>query len=457
MTAAAWWALAALSCLALGILWVGRKDLLHPAVLFPALVLLYFAAGSMIKWIPYTQDQYGLRVDLLWVWTLVVLALAAYGTGTLAGGEGAQRNVDTTGILHDESPWKPQRLIAISLIFLVCGGAAAWVIIRDSGGFPLLSGNVQAARFALHSISGTGLLLTALTVITAILLAAAVSPGPLSRQTRLALLSCALAAFSVNAGFASRSSLFWSIMPALVAIHYLRWRVKLWHLVTFGPLMVAVFAAAAVARGALSISHGAEALAFLQAHANVSLSRAAASAMLITPISTVETLQIYLNTIPQAHPFFHGALTASDWLTALPGRQPNANELTLRIFDAAHLHVTTGRPASLIGSLYAEYGVAAVIMGYFVLGYTLARLHARARAEPSLQHALAYGFGLSFAVVGIYGVGLLELPFIWQVAVLLAVLGAVREEGTLLYRGTQWAVVVTITYGMIRTLLAIGL
>jgi oligosaccharide repeat unit polymerase len=131
---------------------------------------------------------------------------------------------------------------------------------------------------------------------------------------------------------------------------------------------------------------------------------------------SIATFRDVTEMIPAHVPYQLGALTLAPFKTFLPGRQ-NMSDIFFRDM-LGNDFIGVGEPATLLGPLYGDFGVAGVFFGMFAFGLLLAFLYRRMRAAPDPFRILIYAWVLQSGLFGLFAtifpyITTLLLPLFW--------------------------------------------
>jgi oligosaccharide repeat unit polymerase len=209
----------------------------------------------------------------------------------------------------------------------------------------------------------------------------------------------------------SRGYLFVPLLTAVIARHYLR---KRFHVMALAALGVVIFMA-------LSF-YGYTRDATLSS--TFSLRSANANQIAIFPLvyaylyvrQPVETLHEVMRVIPRTIPYQNGALTFDALRTLLPGHHEMSDMFFKQILGSDF--VGGGQPATLLGPLYADFGVFGIMVGMFMVGIIVARTYAWMGARPDVFRILIYAWVMQTILFSLFGalipyVTTLWIPLFW--------------------------------------------
>lgn len=321
---------------------------------------------------------------------------------------------------HFQAPWNTKRTVLVGLAYLIVGGLAEIYTFYMSGWtIPLVSGDIERSRFAMARTGYTGyvslfisLLPAAAMILTPQVLLARSLKHIEKRVTFFVLLVGCLGLMVL---LANRSILYWGIVPALIAYHYSGQRIRLPRLAVAAGGLVASMRVFDVLRyfgfqqGLVSFFKG------------MDLWEQFIFFVYQQPRATVETFGVFLDAIPSKVPYYLGRLTLTDWSTALPGHHDDASTVTMYITEsvAGRFAAPSARPPGLVGAYYSEFGVPGIFVGMLILGFILQWFYKRVQTTRDSRSAILYGWLLSFAVLGLYGLGLPQLASAWLLALVI--------------------------------------
>jgi len=107
----------------------------------------------------------------------------------------------------------------------------------------------------------------------------------------------------------------------------------------------------------------------------------------------------------------HGEIAFMSLISLLPGHHPGLG--LFRISEMLGYDPQSGTTVSLIGGMYADFGVAGVLVASPLLGLALGYLEQRARGGDRLT-GLFYAIALAYFFNMIYGGQLLDASLLWK-------------------------------------------
>ncbi len=121
-----------------------------------------------------------------------------------------------------------------------------------------------------------------------------------------------------------------------------------------------------------------------------------------------------IENIPSKEEFFQGKLLVADSLTILPGKQITGGALIKKLMTGKS---GAGLTPSIIGGLYADFGLKGILAGLFVTGVVLGYLYCRLGKQRTIYNILLYAYGLTFAIQYLHR-GIFSPNYVFHMAVL---------------------------------------
>lgn len=357
------------------------SDLFRPSSAFPAAYTIWFSLGCM-DFIPRSPDT-----DLWdpmpgYVLELAALGLGAYLLGVLTVG-GSVRSLQPADIQRVFRRWNRSRVrtIGVTLLGITFGSYAALVA---RVGIPVLSADPSVARLATaeHVISLSVFYSGALAFVP-MSLAWIWSQQEPATADRVTVYSLNALLFLSLFSLANRGVVLQPALLGLLVAHYVRKRLRLRIILITGVCALVFLSSLGLWR---DVSH--------YGPSHVAKITSWGFPLWSLPIvyiftyvrSSVATFRDVIETIPRFVPFQHGWILASPILTALPGRQETSDLFFKRILHSEF--VGFGQPATLLGSLYADLGPCAIVVGMLSFGFLSQWVYRRLNWQPSAFRTL---------------------------------------------------------------------
>ena len=386
----------------------GRSSALSPLIAFPAI----WALGAGLEQIHLFSIQ---RPWSSVTWIVVVAVPLAFTAGALFGREGARR-WSRRVVEGRAGPAATRRLRGL---LVACVGIAylelAHQMIAD-GAIPLLSGDIDAARFGQPG-GPTILLVDLMTVAT--IAALCVPRTLLSREAwpEIAIAAVALLGFALQGG---RELV---VLP-LAASFFARW--LYWGRPRMRLLVVGALVLAAVVAG----------LFFYRSHQHTSgqfetelyhkvLPETPLPLKPLVPLdvgiaTNFEALARVVDAFPAYYPYGHGAYDAVALHRFIPG--------TKQLSEVSQTLSPPFVVSTAAGPLWADGGMVVTVLGMAVIGLIVMLAYTWARRTGEFRHALAAGYLLYLMFFCVY-TNLFTQELDWVlVTPLLLIVGAVAQD-----------------------------
>jgi len=114
----------------------------------------------------------------------------------------------------------------------------------------------------------------------------------------------------------------------------------------------------------------------------------------------LDTFRNAVGVIPAITPFQHGFLSVGFVLQILPGHHPSSDYFFKDLLR--HTFQGFGEPASILGTFYADFGTAGIVLGMFLTGIMVAAMY-RHMYRGSVGWILVYCFFWQKLIGGLYG------------------------------------------------------
>jgi oligosaccharide repeat unit polymerase len=422
----------------------------------------YLCALAVYYWLgignPFHANVHGVDLTVSTVREIVALVLL----GSLLLWMGAQRGrAIATGPsapagarparLRDD-PVRLDRVYRAALSFLAAGSFVA-VLCYARFGIPALSGDQDFARTAfVDSLSPytyyQWLLVEVGIGLTALYLAND-RGGRAQRRWTLFCASCA--ALVVLAGVSSRVTLATPVVLGAIVWWSQGRRIPWYAVVAGGIAAVLVVGVIWIVRiralGTIEV-YGVE---FDLSGGPVQTARTIAAALSIFARTSTEVFALFVN---GSLPKLHGEIAFMSLIALLPGKQAN-----LGLFHVSGLlgyETYQGTTVSLLGGMYADFGVLGILVLSPLLGFVLGYGERRAETGDGMA-GLPYAVLLSYYLNMIYGGQVLDVTLLWKLWLSIMAVRYVRTGGAGRTRIGLGQLLVTVGlygYGLARLLLA---
>jgi len=395
----AWGAAGIVGCLAFILVikrvvgWFGRQELFSPLIAFPIAYVIWFSLGSLALFDD--RDAKVLQYS--------GIGLACYLAGVLLVGWRSSIK-PWRPIFRNE--WEPSRFW---LIMGALGGATllAYLYVISQTGIIALDPEAAERRAELGKYGPVEAVMFSGAWTILVFAAAQLwtrAERPWTRRLGWAgLVLVALLLLSLG----SRGYLFVPVLTAVVARHYL-W--KRFHILKLGLLALVVFVALSIygyTRDA-TLSQG-----------TISLKTGSVQELAIFPAiyaylyvrQPVETLQDVFRVIPRNIPYQNGMLTFDALRTLLPGHHEMSDMFFKQILGSDF--VGGGQPATLLGPLYGDFGLAGIILGMIATGIIVARTHHWMLNQPTVFRVLVYAWLMQTVLFSLFGALIPYITTLW--------------------------------------------
>ena len=373
--------------------WFSRHELFSPFIAFPVTYTLWFALGSLTLW-----NERNVKVV-----QYSSIGLACYFAGVVLAGWRAALRPSKPAFRNE---WETSRF------WLVVGALAAatvlsYIYVISRIGIIALASDAADRRMDLAKYGSVEAVLFTASWTILVFVTAQLWTGSQHRVTRrLAWIGlCIIAVIILSLG--SRGNLFVPFLTAVIARHYLR---KRFHILKLALLGIGMFVAlsfygytrdATLARGSLSFTNG---------NATQAAILPAIYAYLYVR-QPVETLQEVIRVIPRTIPYQNGMLSFDALRTLLPGHHEMSDMFFKQILGSDF--VGGGQPATLLGPLYGDFGLAGIVVGMFAVGVVVAKTHSWMLANPTVFRVLIYAWLMQTVLFSLFGALIPYITTIW--------------------------------------------
>ncbi len=378
--------------------WFGRQELFSPLIAFPIAYTVWFALGSLTLF----DDRNSKVLEYSG------LGLACYLAGVLLTGWGSARRPPRPAFRNE---WESARFWPV-MGTLGAAALLSYLYIVSQVGIVALDPDAAERRLELVKYGAIEAVLFTASWTILILVTAQLWTRRDSRLIRrLGWLGCGLIGLMLLS-LGSRGYLFVPVLAAVVARHYLH---KKFHILKLALLAVVIFMGlsfygytrdATLSQGGLSLKgdNAAQLAIFPAVYAYLYVRQ------------PVETLQEVIRVIPRTVPYQNGLLTFDALRTLLPGHHEMSDMFFKQILGSDF--VGGGQPATLLGPLYADFGLLGILVGMFVVGIVVARTHAWMLAGPTVFRVVIYAWLMQTVLFSLFGalipyITTLWIPFFW--------------------------------------------
>jgi len=369
-------------------------DRFAPSATFPAIFLLWFWLGS-IPILPGNQSNSLLNDFGDRQWFLYLLGFTALWCGTLALKD--RDPVSSLATLRAARiRWREDTALlafAAAMLLLVL----AWASITAVEGLPIFSPDVASIRVDLparhHMAYQLEILLSDL-LFPLVFLYLWSAPAPKLRKT---LYGCSTFIVFVLLSQGNRGLILPPLLTVFALRHYLSkpWQTK--HIMIAGLVILPLVSVTGYLR---SIQHFGPSYALDLARMGFPVALQPFSNIYLYIRAPLDTFRNAVKLIPETTPFQHGSLSLGFVEQVLPGRHPSSDFFFKDLLG--HSFEGFGEPASILGTFYADFGVAGIIGGMFLTG-VLSRLLYIRMFSGSLGWLLVYCFFWQKLIGSLYG------------------------------------------------------
>ena len=375
--------------------WLAAQDLFAPWIAFPIAYILWFSIGSFNLFNDPDPPPYG----------AIALGLACYLAGTWLGKAIWKPAGVASGVKEQWSPERFQSLIiALALISLL-----AYALIAVQMGIPGFGAVAAERRLDLihYGKSQFIFLCGAWTVLIFLATRLWTRAPESSNSSKATLLAMAfIAALILSLG--SRGNLFVPIVTIVIARHYLFRKTNLKWAISIGLLAFVAASYLGWARDAMG--YGETSLGNLQ------FNGAGLFYLYFYVHNTVTTLRDVMATIPLSVPYQHGYLSFGALASILPGHHISSDMFFRQILGLNFLGF--GQPATLLGPMYGDFGLAGIAVQMVALGAFCTWAHTWMLRKRTVFTVLMYAWLSQVAIYSIYGALLayftdVAIPIAW--------------------------------------------
>jgi oligosaccharide repeat unit polymerase len=372
---------AALWILKLALDWLSRQDLFAPWIAFPIAYVLWFSLGSIDVFGDPYPPPYG----------VIGLGLGCYLVGAWLARAMWQRGASVASIAFQDD-WSIHRLrMVLSITAIVA--MLAYVSIALQVGVPALHSEVGEKRLDLLKTGKSQFVFLCGAWTILVFLATRLWNKNQSRFDKakiwFALVIASLLLFSLG----SRGLLIIPIMTVLVARHYMHQRTRI---LRFASLALCGFIVASFLGSARDSQSGQGVAA-----GDVGLDSANFYSLFFYIRNTVITLRDIMSEIPKHVPYQHGYLSFGALSSLLPGHHESSDVLFRRILGLDFIGF--GQPATLLGPMYGDFGIAGIVVQMFGLGVFYVWLYFWMLKQPTVLRIVIYAWVCQVVFIALYG------------------------------------------------------
>jgi len=361
-----------------------RADAFAPARAFPALYLVWFALGSMnlIPPDPATPVWDPIPPDL---WIYIGIGLASYSLGTVV-----LPPTRADWISPDRWRWAvnrwDNRVVKLTGVTLLAVIAWSFASLARQGALALLSTDPGTARvswqggFVVWSVYHSAIL-----AYVPLALLYTWSHHEVSRTMRRVVYVTVAAILAATTLFANRGLVLEPALLAFLTLHYARRRVSLRALTIISTLGVLFLSLGGMYRDARQYGPAHIGTVVGWGFPLWSLPVTYIYGYVRDPVLTFHRLRAV---VPDFEGYGLGRLHLAPLLAPLPGHQESPDLTFKRLLRSDF--VGFGEPATLLGHLYVDGGMVAIILGMFLLGLTTQFVYGRMHRGPTPHRVLLH-------------------------------------------------------------------
>lgn len=359
--------------------WLAAQDLFAPWIAFPIAYILWFSIGSINLFNDPNPPPY----------EAIALGLICYLAGAWIGKIIWKPGSVTPSAFKEE--WSAGRfqslIIAIAFISLI-----AYAAIAAQMGIPGFGATAAEKRLDLlhYGKSQFIFLCGAWTVL--IFLGTRLwirKQGGSSKSILLIMGIVALMVLSLG----SRGNLFVPIATIFIARHYLFRKTNLRWAVLLGVVVFVTASYLGWARDAMGYSE--------TSFGDLQFNGAGLFYLYFYVHNTVTTLRDVVATIPHVVPYQNGYLSFGALASILPGHHISSDMFFRQILGLNFLGF--GQPATLLGPMYGDFGVAGIAVQMFGLGAFCTWAYSRMLRKVTAFRVLMYAWLTQVVLYSIYG------------------------------------------------------
>lgn len=407
-----------------------RADAFAPARAFPTLYLVWFALGSMnlIPPDPATPVWDPIPPDL---WLYIGAGLASYVLGTVV-----LPPIRADWIPPERWRWAVDRwsnrvakLTGVTLLAVI---ASSYAVLVRQGALALLSPDPGTARvswqggFVVWSMYHSAVL-----AYIPLALLYAWSRKDLSPTLRRAVYVTVVSILGATTLFANRGLVLEPALLAFLTFHYARRRVSLRALTVIGMLGVLFLSLGGMYRDVRQYGPAHIGTVVGWGFPVWSLPVTYIYSYVRDPVLTFHRLR---GVVPDFEDYGLGRVDLAPLMAPLPGHQESPDIVFKRLLRSDF--VGFGEPATLLGALYVDGGIVAIILGMYVLGLVTQFVYGRMRRAPTPYRVLLHIWVVHVALWSLFTSLLPAITTVF-VPILIALLISVVSVGSRHVEGAE--------------------
>jgi hypothetical protein len=292
-----------------------------------------------------------------------------------------------------------ERRFWLLLIVAMTATFIAWLIITLQEGIPLFSPNVEELRASLPTrhhmlfqiqVAGANFLLP-------LLFAYRWSMRPRKLVSAVLWLLSLVDAFILISG-GNRGTIIPPLLTILILRHFL---IRPWRLSRVAPVAVCALILTGMSGYYRSLQYFGESFISTQVDLGVPPALQPFVSIYFSIRAPLTTFRDVRTMIPKIVPYQLGGLTFGSVMQLLPGRHPSSDYFFKDVLG--HEFTGFGEPASMLGTFYADFGMAGVLICMAGIGVMASWLYGSMLKEVRLHWLLVYAYILQKLISGIYG------------------------------------------------------
>jgi oligosaccharide repeat unit polymerase len=378
----------------------GAIDAFSPEVGFPTLFVIYMLIGTITLPI---ESQFGLVLPWTqWVYYIIALLAYLFGVRLMRNSKGSPRTP-----LKNLKLWRDHRFfLAVGAILLI--GFAARMINVSRFGIPILNPEVEELRVKYVSGVAGALALGLEAAFLCLLLYLLV--GRARSRARYLVISIMAVIFLDSLVSGDRGGLLRMGVAGLVIAHYVRRKLNLKSLMIAGSAVLIIVSAIGSYReySVFGAAHNID----LENHGFNSYTYSLASAYYVLR-HPPENFYLLTQYIPKHDSYRYGAVSLSVMTEFLPGHQPGPGQLVQKVLRQDF--VGFGAATTMLGPLYVDGGVFAIVLGMVLFGMLAKYLHNRMTQVVDYRWVLIYAWFMQNQFKAIKDEILPDLGVLWVI------------------------------------------
>jgi oligosaccharide repeat unit polymerase len=388
-----------------------KIDLFSPLYIFPLAYIFYLYSGSL----DIIQDTYTITAKQ---WTFYLCGLFCFYAGALIPFfKEKTAGQKTPGY---DKPWEKNRLIFIlSMIFLAV--VVTRLFIYSKVGIPLLSSDVNLARLEAFKSGYLG----EISISTEVVFMAAFAGLLIYKKNRfpfyVLLVICLV--FALLTG--TRTSLIRQIFPCIILYHYLHKKISI-------RTFTIIIMIALIFIGSMSFFRVYKMWGSLEVESLREQNYSPLGFWLFYVFRDFkhgpEGFARILEVIPGKFNYQFGRLHILPFLMPLPGHTPQPGVVFKDMVGAEFTGV--GLAATLLAPQYADFGIAGILLGMFLVGVIFEYTYLLARKKNHHFYYLVYGAIFITLILGIR-TNYLNFEIIWTIFLLTLIHFLVGKKTTI--------------------------